>query len=64
MENIINLFGNNYADLFKFKEDIDLYIKGLIDLDELENIIINIYRNDYYKTFIKAHFISIFLMSQ
>ena len=56
MENIINLFGNNYADLFKFKEDIDLYIKGLIDLDELENIIINIYRNDYYKTFNQSTF--------
>ena len=51
IEIIIKLFDNNYFDLFKFKEDIDLYIKGLIDSDEIENIIINIYRNDYNKKF-------------
>ena len=33
MENIIYIFGNNYADLFKFKEDIDMYINNLIDYD-------------------------------
>ena len=51
MENIIHIFGNNYADLFRFKEDIDLYLNNSIDFDELENIIINKYRNDYHKTF-------------
>ena len=51
IQGIINNLGNNYCDLIRFKGDIDLYIKGIIDYKELEEIIINTYRCEYSNVF-------------
>ena len=51
IQGIIKNIGNNYCDLIRFKNDIDLYIKGEIEYKELEKIIISTYRYDYSNIF-------------
>ena len=51
LEKIIYIFGNNYSDIFKFKNEIDLYLKNVIDFNEMEDLIINSYRQEYSNTF-------------
>ena len=51
LEKIINIFGCNYADFFKFKNEIYLYLDHTIDFNEMENLIINRYRQEYSSKF-------------
>lgn len=47
LQKIIDLFNYNIVDLFRFKQEIDLFLDEIINYDEFENFIISQYRNDY-----------------
>ena len=63
LEKIINIFGNNYVDLFKFKIEIDLYLKNIIDFNEMESLIINRYRQEYSCQFKNIFLLNIFVQT-
>lgn len=58
MIEITKMLGNNYWDLVKFKYEIDLYLKDIISIDELEYKIIAKYRKEYYQTFYNKYILS------
>jgi len=57
---MIHSIGNYYIDLFKFCENIYLFLNNIINYEEMENIMISAYRNEYIKIFYGKFLYNIF----
>ena len=60
LKKIVDEFGYNYVDLFRFQNEIEDFLDENINYDEFENSIISKYRKDYYSYFKNFQFLSEF----